>query len=402
MTSLSVLCITHDPGPQVAAALAPLRAVATEIVVVADARTSAEDLGHYAAASDRLLRYPFEPPVERPYGWAHAQCTGDWILRIDGDEVPSPELVAALPALIARRDRLQYWIPRRWSYPDAGHWIDERPWAPDRQLRLVRNDPATMSFAGLMHTAALPHQPYALIAEPIYHVDMLVSPLDHRRRKARGYEALRPGLQAPGGGPFELYYLPEDWATRPPATTPPETVALLERVLHPTAAPVTPVDPDRVPLATRDDIDRHWDPRPLTGADYHAAIESLDTDLRLAPGRADALDLRVTNLGTAAWPGGLDREPLVRLGHRWLDADARVVDDSTFRTALPSSVAPGESAVVALSLIAPPEPGDYVVEVDLVHELVRWFEDPLRIPVTVAERPRPRARRSDELRRRVA
>ena len=148
MSSLSVLCITRDPGARVAALLAPLRDIASEIVVVADSRVDDGVLAQYATASDRLLRYDFAAPVERPYAWAHAQCRGEWILRIDGDELLSPELIDRIPALLARRDRIQYWLPRRWCYPDAGHWLDEKPWAPDHQARLVRNDPATLAFPG--------------------------------------------------------------------------------------------------------------------------------------------------------------------------------------------------------------------------------------------------------------
>jgi hypothetical protein len=35
---------------------------------------------------------------------------------------------------------------------------------------------------------------------------------------------------------------------------------------------------------------------------------------------------------------------------------------------------------------APDVPGDYLLDVDLVHELVRWFDAPLTVEVTVAER----------------
>ena len=35
---------------------------------------------------------------------------------------------------------------------------------------------------------------------------------------------------------------------------------------------------------------------------------------------------------------------------------------------------------------APAEPGDHLLEIDLVHEHVRWFEAPLRVPVAVAAR----------------
>jgi hypothetical protein len=37
-----------------------------------------------------------------------------------------------------------------------------------------------------------------------------------------------------------------------------------------------------------------------------------------------------------------------------------------------------------LAVQAPDTPGRYVLEVDVVHELVSWFECDVRMPVTVA------------------
>jgi hypothetical protein len=137
--SLSVCCLTGDPGPRVTAVLAPLRAVADEIVIAADARADQKRLEQYAAAADRLLRVEFSY-LERHLAWLHKQCSGDWIFRIDADEVASPSLVERLPELIADCGVQQYWFPRRWLYPEESHWLEEVPWWPDYQNRLVRND----------------------------------------------------------------------------------------------------------------------------------------------------------------------------------------------------------------------------------------------------------------------
>src|SRR5207244_3087791 len=115
-------------------------------------------LGHYARAADQLFRIEFVDFVERALPWLHAQCTGDWILRVDGDEILSPALVAQVRDLIAERGVVQYYLPRRWLFPDFGHWLHEWPWWPDYQNRLVRND-GGLWVPGICHTVNAPRLP---------------------------------------------------------------------------------------------------------------------------------------------------------------------------------------------------------------------------------------------------
>jgi hypothetical protein len=150
--SLSVCCLTGDAGPRVAAILRSLRPVADEIVVAADSRVDHDRLEQYAAAADRVLRFAVTQ-VERHFAWLYAQCSCEWIFRIDADEVPSLALVKGLRELTDERRAQQYWFPRRWLYPDPGHWLEETPWWPDYQNRLVRNDGA-LRFR-VCHTQAL-------------------------------------------------------------------------------------------------------------------------------------------------------------------------------------------------------------------------------------------------------
>src|SRR6266568_3208045 len=117
--SLSVVCLTDYPAPLVNAIFRQLRQVADEIVLAVDSRINSARLGQYAKWTDRLLRYEYTNNPQRAAAWLHRQCRGEWILRLDGDEVPSPALVAALPELTARRDVLQYWLQRRWLFPDS-------------------------------------------------------------------------------------------------------------------------------------------------------------------------------------------------------------------------------------------------------------------------------------------
>jgi hypothetical protein len=43
------------------------------------------------------------------------------------------------------------------------------------------------------------------------------------------------------------------------------------------------------------------------------------------------------------------------------------------RTPLPSEIGPGQRSTLAVRVTAPGEPGEYVAEIDLVHEYLAWF-----------------------------
>ena len=126
---LSVCCVSADPLPRTAAILRLFRDVADEIVCAVDARVPEGDLASLDGVADVLKRCAVDPStgVERCLPWVYGLCGGQWILRIDNDEVPGRELLDALPKLVESTDVLQYVLPMRWLFPDPDHFIDERP-----------------------------------------------------------------------------------------------------------------------------------------------------------------------------------------------------------------------------------------------------------------------------------
>ncbi len=382
--TLSVACITRGAGRQVAAVLAPLREVADEILIAADHRVGPERLAEYGAVADTVVRLEFGF-LERHLAWLHARCAGDWVLRLDDDEVVSPGLLEALPGMVAAGDVLQYRIPRRWLHPDPRHWLDEEPWAPDLQTRLVRTGPL-LRFPGVLHTSAQPVLPARVVAEPIYHLAHLAEDAESRRARAVRYEVMRPGLEAPGGGPANaVFYVPEDWATGTPAEVPVADRAAVAAALagRDASGPV----PD-APLVGREENDRWWAGAP---ARHAGALAPVAARRRLAPGEAAEVLVRVTNLGDATWPWGLDQPPLVRPAHRWLDAAGAPLGEDHPRQPLPCDIPPGATEIVPLAVRAPATPGGYRLEVDIVHEGVAWLGCAISIPVTVAAREDPTA-----------
>jgi hypothetical protein len=358
--------------------------VADEIVVAADSRADEERLSAYVSVADRVI------PVEVDYhdrhqAWLHAQCSGDWILRLDGDEVVAPALVQAMPELIADRRVVQYLLPRRWLYPDARHWLAELPWRPDYQLRLVRND-GLMRFSGLHHSAALPLRPARYLEIPIYHLDLLVNDERARRDKAAAYGNLRDPLEAPGGGDINLaFYAPED---RPGAATlavPAGDAAAIHAVLNAQAM-------DRVRLPTLrvvplSESDRHLAGRELDESAYAADAELAEGPVRMGPGERRAVHVRFTNRGTETWPWDSELGPPVRASYRLRNSRGTVVVGDGPRTSFPCDVGSGESCIVPLDVVAPVVPGDYRLEPDVVNEGVRWFGCKASIELHVATPP---------------
>ena len=381
--SLSVCLIASAPAARVAALLEPVRELADEIVIAADSRGDAETLAGYAALADRFFRLEYRL-YERHLAWLHAQCSGDWILRVDDDEVVSAAFAARLPALLGARNVRQYWVARAWVFPDPGSVLEDAPWCVDFNNRLVRND-GTLRFGGLLHSGADPAGPCEYLEDPIYHLELLLAPPDRRRDKAVRYEVANPLLIAPGGGRInEAFYLPElreSLRTRP---VPAVDRAALERVMSATGTIPAPADFDG-PLVTADEADRHWIGRTVPSSAYRTTIEPVGAPPMLAPGEGRIVLFCVTNEGTEVWPRGLDWQPAICASYHWLHADDSVHTADGLRTGFTRDVRPGERILVPLQVVAPAEPGRYVLEADLVHEEVRWFEQSCRVEVEVAE-----------------
>ena len=370
---LSVCCATADPGARVTEALRPLRQVADEIVVAVDSRVDPEGLGSYESVADRVVRFEFGSFVEQSLEWAASLCSGTWILRLDGDEVASTALTAALPRLIEADDVLQYWLPCRWIHPDGRRWFDEWPWWPDFSNRLVRND-SRLRFDGLAHTGASPDFPARYVEEPFYHLLCAVSSRAERERKVASYAGLDPTSKAPGSDRLlRHFYLPEDHATLEPVAIPEDDRPLVDASLR-AGSGAAPTMSSTVRLFGRAEIDRFWAQRMLRETAYRATIEPVSSYRRMRPGDHRPFRVRVRNDGDTRWPGGHDRAPLIRLSYRWSSSAGTPIVADGFRSPLPAPLEPDETCIAPVIVAAPDDTGEYVLEVDLVHEHIRWFD----------------------------
>lgn len=122
---------------------------------------------------------------------------------------------------------------------------------------------------------------------------------------------------------------------------------------------------------------------------YRAAWGEAEFPASIAAGAAARIVVSVENTGSYIWPDlqlANGAAGAVRLGHRWIGPGGTEVEGPA-RTDLPWPLRPGESILLPIVVTAPELPGEYRLQLDLVHEMVSWFgsrgAQPLDLGVTV-------------------
>lgn len=106
---------------------------------------------------------------------------------------------------------------------------------------------------------------------------------------------------------------------------------------------------------------------------YRAQIEILDAPLSALPHQVLLIRATIRNRSSAVWPSGAKDLVWIRAGNHWLDEKGETVAFDDGRADLPADLPPGSEAEVTLCAVAPPRPGRYLLEIDLVQEGVGWF-----------------------------
>ncbi len=115
---------------------------------------------------------------------------------------------------------------------------------------------------------------------------------------------------------------------------------------------------------------------------FKAQITLPDPPAKLRAGQQERVQVRVKNASDVFWwarGGETNEQPgnkfYLAAGNRWLKPDGTLVTDMDGRHGLLKDLKPDEETEVPLLVSAPKEPGDYILEVDLVQEQVAWFSD---------------------------
>jgi putative sugar O-methyltransferase len=110
---------------------------------------------------------------------------------------------------------------------------------------------------------------------------------------------------------------------------------------------------------------------PLAPGDCRTRVSGPETE-RLRPGEHRLLDVVVENRGPV--PLTSNDPQLVFLASRWFQSSGTLVGDGP-RTRLVPPLRPAEARRCRVRIVAPEAPGDYIVRITALQELVGWFDD---------------------------
>jgi hypothetical protein len=115
-----------------------------------------------------------------------------------------------------------------------------------------------------------------------------------------------------------------------------------------------------------------WRQEVRVGDRYRVAWLSVAAPTEGKTGETVTVPVRLRNDGSLTWvPDG--NHP-VHLSYKWLDTDRKVVVADGLRTSLGRQVPPLEEISLDARLQFPPTAGQYILQLDMVEELVTWFQ----------------------------
>ena len=131
-----------------------------------------------------------------------------------------------------------------------------------------------------------------------------------------------------------------------------------------------------------------WMTAAFAPRDYSEEIVALDPPSTMRPGEKVDIRFKVKNLGSAVWPavGTKDFRYQINMGNHWVLDGIRSEDN---RAVMSGDLPPGGETDMKMTVKAPQKPGDYILEIDMVHEGVTWFKERGAQPLSLQVRVQP-------------
>jgi hypothetical protein len=180
--------LTRDPPKQVAAIIALFKDIADEIIVGIDSRLDTKTLDPIVQGASRAFRIKIDGNFANS-SWLIRQAKHEWVFFIDGDEVPSFDLLLRLRNLHQIDSQITHaYVGMRWLWPDKFHYLESEPWRDDPQLRLIRRSARIYNWPTGIHEAPRVDGKAVFLPEFVYHLDLCLNNVSTRLGKIERYD----------------------------------------------------------------------------------------------------------------------------------------------------------------------------------------------------------------------
>jgi hypothetical protein len=311
--------------------------------------------------------------------WLIGLANQEWVLIVDGDEVPSTALLERLRHLDELSTEVMFaYVGMKWLWPTTNEYLIDEPWRDDPQLRLIRRSARILNWPAGLHEAPRIDGKGVFLPEALFHLDLAINKPNSRREKVSRYDAEE---SAPHPGFRESisssYYLPEDRPTElQKKVVSDEDGELIARVVTASVAnpvrknidlPITPIrsirDANYGPAGSMDE--------------YRSHMEVIDPPSTAIAGKSIRVSIKLTNLGNWTWQphrsdGGI--------GIGWsIQTDKGTAPTFDGRALLTTPLKSRDSILIPCYVEIPETHSDVIVRFRLVEEFSRWFDEEVSI-----------------------
>ena len=336
------IVLTRNGAKRLPYCLPGLRQIVDELIVQIDDSSTDDSESVARSYTDRVMRVTHRGPVENQLRAMVDACDGDWVFRLDDDEVLSGFSRDPLQQLLSCRRLTHVWVPRRWLVNQGNEFIETAPWFPDFQMRLFRNLPSLISFpTGIHEPMTMAGVAGFLAWGSIDHMDLIWNDRACREAKVRFYQQLRPEK------PCSEVYLYENLAYE-----------------------TSPLKPAPKPAGEEE----------AATSSSRWFVRILDCPNRMKSGLGCVARLRIRNASDAQLlpASNLIESPNARICYHWLSESQTGLETVIWeaeRSPLPVPLAPGDTADALVPVTPPATPGRFVLQFDLVDDYQRkfWF-----------------------------
>lgn len=204
---ITVAIIARDEERYIGDAIRSAASIASETIVLLDARTTDRTQAIALEYGARVYVEPFRSHAAQR-NLALDRCHFPWALFLDADERLTPELAREIAALrLGDCGCAGYRMPRYNLY--WGRRLRGGGWYPDRQLRLLRRDAARYDERRLIHEFAELDGPACDLAAHLLHIN--IESWGELRRKQHAY-ALKEAETLYGQG---IHVRPQNYVLQP-------------------------------------------------------------------------------------------------------------------------------------------------------------------------------------------